>query len=274
MIGRGRLLLSAGAAGSGAFVGAGVGVWRLALYQGSTADGRVRPLTTPAPPVREFYGNPTHSPFTLGILGDSSAQGTGVHDYDETVGGWLARALAAGALAAGDGGDGGDDGGGEGRHVRVVSAASDGARAEHLAAQVARVTPAAPDLAVISIGVNDIRNRTSPAAAARHLADAVVDLRRSGAEVIVGTTPDLSVISAVRSPLREVLWLLGLLLERAQTPAVSAAGGIPVTLRTAVSRHFAADPTLFAPDGLHASPRGNALIGAHLLAAYRSTLRG
>ncbi len=264
MIGRGRLLLSAGAAGSGAFVGAGVGVWRLALYQGSTADGRVRPLTTPAPPVREFYGNPTHSPFTLGILGDSSAQGAGVHDYDETVGGWLARALAAG----------GDGGGGEGRHVRVVSAARDGARAEHLAAQVARVAPAAPDLAVISIGVNDIRNRTSPAAAARHLADAVVDLRRSGAEVIVGTTPDLSVISAVRSPLREVLWLLGLLLERAQTPAVSAAGGIPVTLRTAVSRHFVADPTLFAPDGLHASPRGNALIGAHLLAAYRSTLRG
>ncbi|WP_261566478.1 SGNH/GDSL hydrolase family protein [Frankia gtarii] len=271
MIGRGRLLLSAGAAGSGAFVGAGVGVWRLALYQGSTADGRVRPLTTPAPPVREFYGNPTHPPFTLGILGDSSAQGTGVHDYDETVGGWLARALAAGAggdAASGDGtsvsGDGGD-----GRHVRVVSAARDGARAEHLAAQVARVAPAAPDLAVISIGVNDIRNRTSPAAAARHLAGAVVDLRRSGAEVIVGTTPDLSVISAVRPPLREVLWLLGLLLERAQTPAVSAAGGIPVTLRTAVSRRFAADPTLFAPDGLHASPRGNALIGAHLLAAYR-----
>ncbi|WP_261563452.1 SGNH/GDSL hydrolase family protein [Frankia tisae] len=260
-------------------MGAGVGVWRLALYQGSTADGRVRPLTTPAPPVREFYGSPTNPPFTLGILGDSSAQGTGVHDYDETVGGWLARALAAGTSgdAAGgsdDGGSGASAAGGDGRHVRVVSAARDGARAEHLAAQVARIAPAAPDLAVISIGVNDIRNRTSPAAAARHLAGAVVDLRRSGAEVIVGTTPDLSVISAVRSPLREVLWLLGLLLERAQTPAVSAAGGIPVTLRTAVSRRFAADPTLFAPDGLHASPRGNALIGAHLLAAYRPAPRG
>ncbi|EIV91728.1 SGNH/GDSL hydrolase family protein [Frankia sp. QA3] len=282
MIGRGRLLLSAGAAGSGAFVGASVGVWRLALYQGGAADGRVRPLTTPAPPVREFYGNPTHPPFTLGILGDSSAQGTGVHDYDDTLGGWLARALAADR--DGDGGNGrGDSGGGDsgghggggggGRHVRVVSAARDGARAEHLAAQVARVAPAAPDLAVISIGVNDIRNRTSPAAAARHLAGAVTDLRRGGAEVIVGTTPDLSVISAVRSPLREVLWLLGLLLERAQTPAVAAAGGTPVTLRTAVSRRFAADPTLFAPDGLHASPRGNALIGAHLLAAYRPSLR-
>ncbi|CAJ61927.1 MULTISPECIES: SGNH/GDSL hydrolase family protein [Frankia] len=258
MIGRGRLLLSAGAAGSGAFVGAGVGVWRLALYQGGAADGRVRPLTTPAPPVREYYGNPTHPPFTLGILGDSSAQGTGVHDYDDTLGGWLARAL----------GDGVGDGGG--RHVRVVSAARDGARAEHLAAQVARVAPAAPDLAVISIGVNDIRNRTSPAAAARHLAGAVTDLRRGGARVIVGTTPDLSVISAVRSPLREVLWLLGLLLERAQTPAVAAAGGTPVTLRTAVSRRFGADPTLFAPDGLHASARGNALIGSHLLAAYRA----
>jgi hypothetical protein len=36
-----------------------------------------------------------------------------------------------------------------------------------------------------------------------------------------------------------------------------------------VSRHFRADPTLFAADGLHASARGNALIGAQLLAAYR-----
>ncbi|MCM3926418.1 SGNH/GDSL hydrolase family protein, partial [Frankia sp. AiPs1] len=290
MIGRGRLLLSAGAAGSGAFVGAGVGVWRLALYQGGAADGRVRPLTTPAPPVREYYGNPTHPPFTLGILGDSSAQGTGVHDYDDTLGGWLARALAAdrgsnrdrrsdrdrdrgsdrgGGHGDGGGGGGGHGGGDGGRHVRVVSAARDGARAVHLAAQVARIAPAAPDLAVISIGVNDIRNRTSPAAAARHLAGAVTDLRRGGAHVIVGTTPDLSVISAVRPPLREVLWLLGLLLERAQTPAVAAAGGTPVTLRTAVSRRFGADPTLFAPDGLHASARGNALIGAHLLAAYR-----
>jgi lysophospholipase L1-like esterase len=251
MVGRGRILLSAGAAGGGAAVGASVGLWRLALFQGTAADRRVRPLMIPAPPVREFYGNPLHAPFTLAMLGDSSAQGTGVHDYDDTLGGWLARRLAGG-----------------GRHVRVVSAALDGARAEHLAGQVARVAPAWPNLAVISIGVNDIRNRTPPAAAARHLAGAVTDLRRGGARVIVGTTPDLSVIAAVRPPLRELVWLLGRRLERAQTPAVAAAGGLPVTLRTRVSRAFAADPSLFAADGLHASPSGNALIGAALLAAY------
>ncbi len=254
MVGRVRILVSASAAGGGAAVGAGVGLWRLALFQGSAADRLVRPLTTPAPAVREYYGNATDAPFTLAMLGDSSAQGTGVHDYDDTLGGWLARRLAA-----------------EGRHVRVVSAARDGARAEHLAAQVAQVAQVAgarPSLAVISIGVNDVRNRTSPAAAARHLRAAVADLRRGGAQVIVGTTPDLSVIAAVRPPLREVLWLLGRRLERAQTPAVAAAGGRPVTLRTSVSRAFATDGSLFAADGLHASARGNAVIGAALLSAW------
>ncbi|CAO5234463.1 SGNH/GDSL hydrolase family protein [Frankia sp. AgKG'84/4] len=251
MVGRVRILVSASAAGGGAAVGAGVGLWRLALFQGTAADRRVRPLTTPAPPVREYYGNATDAPFTLAMLGDSSAQGTGVHDYDDTLGGWLARRLAA-----------------EGRHVRVVSAARDGARAEHLAAQVAQVAVALPSLAVISVGVNDVRNRTSPASAARHLRAAVADLRRGGAQVIVGTTPDLSVIAAVRPPLREVLWLLGRRLERAQTPAVAAAGGRPVTLRTSVSRAFATDGSLFAADGLHASARGNAVIGAALLSAW------
>jgi lysophospholipase L1-like esterase len=251
MIGRGRVLVGAGAAGGSAVVGAGVGLWRLALVQGTVADRKVRPLTTPAPPVREFYGNPTHPPFTLAMLGDSSAQGTGVHDYDDTLGGWLACRLAHGV-----------------RHVRVVSAARDGARAADLAGQVARIAPASPDLAVISIGVNDIRHRTPPTRAARHLSAAVTDLRRGGAQVIVGTTPDLSVIAAVRPPLREIVWLLGRRLERAQTPAVLAAGGTPVTLRTGVSRAFAADPSLFAPDGLHAAAAGNALIGAALLAAF------
>ncbi|SNQ48701.1 conserved hypothetical protein [Frankia canadensis] len=252
MIGRGRVLMGAGAAGGGAVVGAGVGLWRLVLFQGSVADRKVRPLTTPAPPVREFYGNPTRPPLTLAMLGDSSAQGTGVHDYDDTLGGWLARHLADG-----------------GRHVRVVSAARDGARAADLAGQVARIAPACPDLVVISIGVNDIRHRTPPARAARHLAAAVTDLRRGGAQVIVGTTPDLSIIAAVRPPLREILWLLGRRLERAQTPAVLAAGGTPVRLRTEVSRAFAADPTLFAADGLHAAAAGNALIGAALLTAFQ-----
>ncbi|CAO5147213.1 SGNH hydrolase-type esterase domain-containing protein [Frankia sp. AiPs1] len=254
MVGRGGIVLSATAAGGGAMVGAGVGLWRLALVQGTAADQKVRPLTTPAPPVREYYGNPADPPFVLAMVGDSSAQGTGVHHYDDTLGGWLASRIAAG-----------------GRHVRVVSAAANGARAEHLAAQVARIAqlaPAPPDLAIVSIGVNDIRARTPSAQAARHLGVAVADLRRGGSSVIVGTTPDLSVIAAVRPPLRQVVWLLSWHLERAQAPAVLAAGGIAVRMRTSVSRAFAADPTLFAADGLHASPHGNARIGAALYHAF------
>ncbi|MCK9922030.1 SGNH/GDSL hydrolase family protein [Frankia sp. AgPm24] len=258
MVGRGGILLSASAAGGGAVVGAGVGLWRLALVQGTAADRKVRPLTTPAPPVREFYGNPTDAPFVLAMVGDSSAQGTGVHHYDDTLGGWLASSLAA-----------------TGRHVRVVSTAVDGARAEHLGAQIAgiaRATSAPPDLVVISIGVNDIRARTPAATAARQLGAAVAELRRGGSTVLVGTTPDLSVIAAVRAPLRQVVWLLSWQLERAQTPAVRAAGGTPVRMRTSISQAFAADPALFAADGLHASSYGNACIGAAMFDTYQREL--
>ncbi|MCM3884046.1 SGNH/GDSL hydrolase family protein [Frankia sp. R82] len=258
MVGRGGILLSASAAGGGAMVGAGVGLWRLALVQGTAADRKVRPLTTPAPPVREFYGSPAHPPFVLAMLGDSSAQGTGVHHYDDTLGGWLAGSIAA-----------------TGRQVRVVSAAADGARAEHLDAQITRVaqlTSAPPDLVVVSVGVNDIRARTPAVLAARQLGAAVADLRRSGSPVLVGTTPDLSVIAAVSSPLRQVVWLLSWQLERAQTPAVLAAGGIPVRMRTSISRAFAGDPALFAADGLHASALGNARIGAAMFATYQREL--
>jgi lysophospholipase L1-like esterase len=233
------------AAGSGAY-----GVARLLKRQSVLADQRVRPYLTAAPPVREHYGDPADPPLTLAVLGDSSAQGVGVEDFDDTLGGWLAAHLAAG-----------------GRSVRVVCAAVDGSRAEHLDGQVTQVLPSRPDLAIFSTGANDVRNRTHPRRAARDLGAAVARLRAAGAVVVVGTTPYFGILTQIDEPLRTIGHALSRLLEREQVRAVVAAGGRPVLLGRLLSPLFGADRGLFARDGFHPSQRGYALIGEHTLPA-------
>lgn len=245
-----RSVLVAGAASLGAL---GYRFVALLAGQGAAADARIRPHLVPAPPVRERYGDPADPPLTLAVLGDSSAQGVGVDDFDHTLGGWLGERLAA-----------------TGRCVRVVCAAENGSRAEHLDDQVTRVLSSAPDLVAISTGVNDVRNRTHPRRAARSLGAAVARLRANGATVVVGTTPYLNIITQVDQPLRSIGQGLALMLEREQLRAVRAAGGAPVPLGRVLSPLFGADPSLFASDGFHPSRRGYALIGEHLLPALLS----
>ena len=251
-----RVPVAAVAAGGSALLGAGVlGLWRLLIHQGAAADLRVRPLTTPAPSIRETYGDPSEPAFTLAMLGDSSAQGVGVDDFDDTLGGWTAARLAA-----------------AGRCVRVVSAAQNGTRAEHLPAQIAQVLPYDPDLVMISTGANDVLNRTHPRTSARQLADAVRELRAAGILVVVATTPNLGVVTAVDTPLRQFAGVASRLLERAQIAAVLEAGGVVVPVGRILSPIFATDRSMFARDGYHPSARGYALVGEHLLAALEQAM--
>lgn len=233
---------------AGTLGGLGYGFVQLLVAQGAAADERVRPYVTPPPPVRESYGDPDAPPLTLAVLGDSSAQGVGVADFDHSLGGWLGQRLAA-----------------RGHRVRVVCAAQNGTRSEHLDAQVTQVLTAKPDLVAISTGVNDVRNRTPPRRAARELGAAVARLREAGATVVVGTTPYLNVLTLVDQPLRALGHVSSLLLEREQLRAVRAAGGVAVPLGRLLSPRFAADRSLFCADGFHPSQRGYALIGEHML---------
>lgn len=248
---RGSVLAGA-AAGLG---GLGYRLAHLLAAQGAAADGRVRPYVTAAPPIREFYGDPADPPLTLAVLGDSSAQGVGVADFDDSLGGWLGQHLAA-----------------RGRYVRVLCVAENGTRAEHLDEQVSRVLPERPGLVAISTGVNDVRNRSNPWRAARTLGAAVARLRAGGATVVVGTTPYLGVLRLVDQPLRAIGHRCSVLLEREQLRAVSAAGGTPVALGRLLTPLFDADLSNFAADGFHPSRRGYALIGEHMLPALLSGL--
>jgi len=245
-----RSLLVAGAASVG---GLGYRFVALLVGQSAAADARIRPYLVPAPPVRERYGNPADPPLTLAVLGDSSAQGVGVDDFDYTLGGWLGQRLAA-----------------TGRYVRVVCAAENGSRAEHLDDQITQVLASKPELVAISTGVNDVRNRSNPRRAARSLGAAVARLRANGATVVVGTTPYLNILTLIDQPLRIIGHGVAVVLEREQVRAVRGAGGTPVPLGRVLSPLFGADLSLFAADGFHPSRRGYALIGEHLLAALLS----
>ncbi len=132
-----------------------------------------------------------------------------------------------------------------------------GAESTMLPAQVARVIDHL-DLAVVIIGTNDVTHRIKPAESVRHLGDAVRALRASGAEVVVGTCPDLGTIRPIAQPLRYIARRLSRNLAAAQTIAVVEAGGRTVSLGDLLGPLFAQRRDLFSEDRFHPSAQGYA----------------
>lgn len=195
----------------------------------------------------------------LMIFGDSTATGYGCRHGDEVPGARIARGLADQS----------------GTVVRLSTKAIVGATSKGLAGQVDAMLVAGPppDAAVIMIGANDVTALNGIGPSARRLGAAVRRLRDSGAAVVVGTCPDLGVITAIPQPLRWTARSLGLRLARAQSDEVRAAGGTPVPLAALMNRHFRTAPeAMFSEDRYHPSAAGYALAADQLLAALRHAL--
>ena len=144
-----------------------------------------------APPVDAGrYGAGPGEPIRLIVLGDSTAAGLGVDQPHETIGATIANGVAAFS----------------GRPVEVTNVAVVGALSPGLESQLERAladTPA-PDVAMLLIGANDVTHRLDRSVAVRHLEMTVRRLRETGAEVVVGTCPDLGAVEPLPQPLR---WL-------------------------------------------------------------------
>lgn len=127
-------------------------------------------------------------PLRMGMLGDSTAAGQGVRRAGQTPGALLASGLAAVAE----------------RPVDLRNVALPGARSDDLDRQVTLLLSGAepPEVCVIMIGANDVTHRMSATRSVRYLSAAVRRLRTAGAEVVVGTCPDLGTIEPVYQPLR------------------------------------------------------------------------
>lgn len=243
--------IAAGAAYGGGSIGllgaAGVGVVlaELQLAKRSVGGG-----VAPVPPSGDgWYGlayGHNEPPLRMGMLGDSTAAGQGVRRAGQTPGALLASGLAAVAE----------------RPVELRNVALPGAQSDDLDRQVTQLLadPArVPDVCVIIVGANDVTHRMPATRSVRYLAAAVRRLRTAGAEVVVGTCPDLGTIEPVYQPLRWLARRVSRQLAAAQTIVAVEQGGRTVSLGDLLGPEFAANPReLFGPDNYHPSAEGYA----------------
>lgn len=147
-----------------------------------------------------------------------------------------------------------------GHRVDLGVHAVPGARSSGLDAQVRAAVRTGVDVALVVIGANDLTSFTPPAVGAALLHDAVLALRRAGAQVVVATAPDLGVVSHVPPAYRAFASQASGLYARVQADAVVRAGGVVAAAGPDLFDRFAGDPTLFSADRFHPSPAGYALI--------------
>lgn len=212
-----------------------------------------------APDDAGTYGFGPGEPLTMLLLGDSTAKGMGADQASQTIGATIANGVAAFS----------------GRPVQLTNVAVIGAESTHLGQQLdgALAEVPAPDVAIILVGANDVTHRIDKAVAVRHLEMTVRRLRDVGAEVVVGTCPDLGAIEPVPQPLRLLARRWSRDLAAAQTVAVVEAGGRAVSVGDMLSDAFSAEPhVMFSADRFHPSPAGYARVAAALLPTVSAAL--
>jgi lysophospholipase L1-like esterase len=247
----GRRRIAAAAAYGGGGVGllgvvGGAAVYGLILGESKLARRRIRPALADPPVSHDttWTGagvNPAQPPIRMAMFGDSTAVGYGAHRDRETPGARIAIGISVVA----------------GRPVHLTNVAVGGAESSMLPGQVGQVIDHL-DLAVIVIGTNDVTHRLKVAESVRYLGDAVRALRASGAEVVVGTCPDLGTIRPIAQPLRYIARRLSRTLAAAQTIAVIEAGGRTVSLGDLLGPLFAQRRDMFSEDQFHPSAAGYA----------------
>jgi lysophospholipase L1-like esterase len=130
-----------------------------------------------------------------------------------------------------------------------------------------------PDVAVMMIGANDVTHTVLPAVSVRHLDQAVRRLRELGAEVVVGTCPDLGTVRPIPHPLRHIGRRWSRNLAAAQTICVVEAGGRSVSLGDILGPEFHADPgAYFSQDRFHPSSVGYRRLAEVLLPSVCAAL--
>jgi lysophospholipase L1-like esterase len=234
-------------AAAGSLAGAGValaGTRALLQRQAAVARRRIgKPLGEDAIDAdRVWRRSRGGDPLELLVLGDSIAAGLGALRRKETLGARVAKGLAKRLQ----------------RPVRLRTAAVVGAETSMLAAQLGGLPPAyRPDVAVIVVGGNDVTHRVPVRVSIAHLEAAIGRLRTLGAEVVVGTCPDLGALRPVPQPLRALGGRQSRRLATAQAAAALRLGARPVSLRRAVGHLFVSRPDeMFSVDRFHPSALG------------------
>lgn len=246
-----RRVATAAAYGGGGLVGISAATLGVLVAEGILARKTFGPRRASAPYADGYYGpRKRGTSLRFVMIGDSLAAGLGADSPLDTIGALVAQGIADAA----------------GRPVRFVNVATVGARSADLEGQVTRALLLKPHIVVMLIGGNDVTHLTRPQAAVRDLGNAVGRLVDAGAEVVVGTCPDLGSIKPIRQPLRTVARRLSRQLAAGQTVAVVEAGGRSVSLADLLGPAFSEHPAeMFADDQFHPSSKGYLLAAEALL---------
>ncbi|GAA1816365.1 SGNH/GDSL hydrolase family protein [Planosporangium flavigriseum] len=253
-----RRIATAGAYGAGSLTAVGAVLTGLVVGQAMRAR-RVIPMAEAPPPRCDGRYGTEHDgePITITVLGDSTAAGYGADVARNTPGALIAAGLSEELR----------------RPVTLHCLAVVGAESRTLGPQVERAIEIGPDVAIILVGGNDVTHRQPLNESVRHLVKAVRALKEAGAEVVVGTCPDLGTIQPIQPPLRWVARRSSRQLAAAQTVAVVQAGGRTVSLGDLLGPAFAAEPDrMFSWDRFHPSGDGYAVAAAALLTTVIAAL--
>jgi lysophospholipase L1-like esterase len=256
--GAARKLVAAAAYGGGGLSVVGASLYGLLRAEATVARRTIGRTDGEPPDSTGWYGRGRPGPVVkVALLGDSSAAGYGVESVQETPGAHLASGVAEFAN----------------RRVYLRSVAFVGAQTRDLSRQIDRALGVEPHVAVIMIGANDVTHSRLPSESVRLLALAVRRLREHGAEVVVGTCPDLGAVEPLPQPLRWLARRWSRDLAAAQTVAVVEAGGRAVSVGDMLGAAFSADPkTMFSEDRFHPSAAGYARVAAALLPSVSAAL--
>ncbi|MGA8117406.1 MAG: SGNH/GDSL hydrolase family protein [Actinocatenispora sp.] len=255
-----RKVAVAAAYGGGGLGLAGAVATGLLIGEAKLARWAIRVPDGPPPDCDGDYGTQfPGEPLTLALLGDSTSVGMGAELPRQTPGALLATGLAE-ILR---------------RPVRLHCFGVVGALSSDLYEQLHKALALKPEAAVILIGGNDVTHLIRPPVAVGHLSRVVTRLHRAGAQVVVGTCPDLGTIRPIRQPLRWVCRRWSRELAAAQTIAVVRAGGRTVSLGDLLGPDFLAAPDeMFSSDRFHPSPAGYAKAIAAILPTVAAILGG
>ncbi|MEX0426564.1 SGNH/GDSL hydrolase family protein [Nocardioides sp. DS6] len=242
----GLVAATAGVAGAVGVIGAAAGAGFVTLLKRQAAHARDvigKPLGETAPDAdktyKKTYGG---TPVELLLLGDSIAAGLGAETPKGTLGARLAKGIAKRTE----------------RPVRLRTEAVVGAETSMVAEQVAGLPPTyRPDVAVVIVGGNDVTHRVPASESVADLVEIVSTLRERGAQVVVGTCPDVGAVRPLPQPLRTLGRRVARQLAERQAEGALAAGAHVVSLAEVVGPFFITNPDeMFSIDRFHPSAAG------------------
>ncbi len=254
-----RVIVTAGAAG-GISALASVGFMALLKRQAAVARAVIgKPHGEDAHDPDRTYKKKWGRRIELLIVGDSIAAGLGAEDAGGTLGARLARSLSKKAHRA----------------VRLRTVAKVGAETSMLAEQLEELAPGyVPDVAVIVVGGNDVTHRVPVKESVRDLGAVILSLQERGAQVVVGTCPDLGALRPLPQPLRSLGSRASRQLAQAQARIAGNLGATAVPLARAVGPFFVTNPdVMFSQDQFHPSEQGYKRIAKALLPAVLAAVQ-